>query len=235
MFLRLILLLIFSTSIFLAFPNEKMLLEGDSLFANQKYTEAFQAYKELFSGGEYSASMLLKMAFIRDGLGNYSDALYYLDLYYKKSADRSVVGKIEALSKEENLVGYTYDDLHFFKVTIIKYKNQIRLIIMSTVILLTVYIFRKKKQQEKPLVALIFQTVLFACLFLISNDLFTVNQGIIREDNTLLRSGPSAGAEPIEVINKGHKVDIVERTPVWTKIDWQGEDVFVRNGRIKAI
>ena len=95
--------------------------------------------------------------------------------------------------------------------------------------------FRKKKQQEKPLVALIFQVLLFACLFLISNDLFTVNQGVIRQDNTLLRSGPSAGAEPIEVINKGHKVDIVERTPVWTKIDWQGEDVFVRNGRIKAI
>ena len=55
------------------------------------------------------------------------------------------------------------------------------------------------------------------------------------DDLTLLRSGPSAGAEPIEVVTKGHKVKVVSQSEIWTKVLWNGNEVFVRSNRLKLI
>ena len=232
---RLILLFIFSACVTVALPQTGSLTEGDSLFARQKYTEAFEIYQDLFSEGQFSASMLLKMAFIKDGLGDYPEALYYLDLYYRRSADRSVVSKIQEISQEKNLVGFNYNDTHFFKALLAKYRAEIQAGLVVLSVLLMYYIYRKRRNQEKPVTATVFQLLIFAALVLVTNNLFETKQGIISNDNTLLRSGPSAGAEPVTMIERGHKVKVLDQTEVWTKISWEGQEVFVRNGKLKVI
>lgn len=236
MFLRLILsvLLVASLSSVTA-DSGRALLMADEEFEKGKYTEAYEIYQNLFSQGVYSSSMLLKMAFIQDGLGNYQEALYYLDLYYKKSADRSVVGKIEEISEEWSLSGYSYDDIDFFKALLSRYKAHLQMALVTLMLFLTVYILRKKQQKEQPVTASIFQLLTIAGLFFLSNNLFETDKGIIYMDNTLVRTGPSAGAEPVTVIEKGHKVEVVEQTSVWTKIKWRGEEGFIRNGRVRII
>ena len=48
----------------------------DSLFQAKRYTQSFDLYHEiLFSYKKASPGMLLKMAYIKEGLGNYSEAL----------------------------------------------------------------------------------------------------------------------------------------------------------------
>ena len=42
--------------------------------------------------------MLLKMAYIQEGLNHVGQALYYLNLYYLASKDKSVLGKMEELA-----------------------------------------------------------------------------------------------------------------------------------------
>lgn len=212
-----------------------MQLQADSLFAQQKYTEAFLIYDGLFKSGQASESMLLKMAFIKDGLDDYSDALYYLDLYYQQSADKSVVLKIEEISEEKDLAGYSYNDSHFFLALLNKYKGQLQLAIVSIALFLTVYIYKKRQLKEKPITATVFQVLTLAALLFLSNNSFQSNYGIISQDNTLLRNGPSAGAEPVQLIRKGHKVNVISRSDVWTKISWDGEEVYLRNGKIKII
>ena len=235
MFLRLIVLFFFLFSISMAEANEKLKQQADSLFSNQKYTEAFELYEKVFLDGAYSESMLLRMAFIKDGLGNYVDALYYLDLYYKLSADKSAVTKIEEISSDNRLQGYQYDDTNFFKAILKKFTIEFQLALLSISLLLTAYIYRKRKQQERPTTATVFQVLVLMGLLFLTNSTFEVKYGIISQNNTLLRSGPSAGADPIEMIEKGHKVVILEQNPVWTKIKWSGEEVFLRNGKIKII
>ncbi|MEQ9402837.1 MAG: hypothetical protein RIM99_04565 [Cyclobacteriaceae bacterium] len=235
MILRLIACYIFLGAVFLAKSDVKKISQADSLFDQQKYTEAFDVYETIFLSGQASASMLLRMAFIKDGLGNYVDALYYLDLYYKKSADKSVVVKIEELSSEKNLSGYQYDDSDFFRAVLHKHQQEFQLVLLALTILLTAYIFRKRKQNERPVTATVFQLILLVSLIFVSNNLFEEKKGIISQNSTLLRSGPSAGADPVELVGKGHKVDIIDRTLVWTKIRWNGEDVYVRNGKIRII
>ncbi len=232
---RLIVVFIFFGSFFTSLANEELQSQADSLFVQQKYTEAFQLYETIFQAGNFSESMLLKMAFIKDGLGNYVDALYYLDMYYKNSADKSVVGKIEEISNEKNLIGYSYDDSHFFVALLNKYRGQIQLLMVAIAIFLSVYIFKKRQLNEKPVTASVFQLISLTALLLIANNSYRDTYGIISQNSTLLRDGPSAGAEPVEMVNKGHKVTVLHRSAVWTKIDWEGEEVYIRNGKIKII
>ncbi len=208
--------------------------KADSLFANEKYTEAYYLYEDVFKQGKASSAMLLKMAFIQDGSDNYSEALYFLDLYYQKTGDRSVVTKIEELAQSNELKGYQYDDLDFFSILLKKYELEGQLILGALGLLLLAYAYRKRKDGYRPSTATVFQVIVLGCLLFISNYQSTT-KAIIQSESTLLRSAPTAGGEPIEFVSKGHKVDVLERSDIWTKINWEGEVVYVRNGRLKVI
>src|SRR5688500_9317335 len=84
------------------------LQKADSLFAQHQYTEAFKIYQQLLHRQEkYSPQMLLKMAFIQEGLKNYTQALYFLHLYHTKYPSRLALRKIEELARAHKLTGYT--------------------------------------------------------------------------------------------------------------------------------
>ncbi|WP_421764322.1 SH3 domain-containing protein [Ekhidna sp.] len=211
-----------------------MLNEADSLFLEQKYTQAIENYQDLYKNGMASPSMLLKMAFIQDGLGRHAEALYYLEKYYRMSADRNVVTKIEELSGNNDLQGYRYDDTDYFINLINKYRPQLLALFIALAVLMLVYILRKTKEGEKPIAAPIIQFFVI-CVILGLNNLEGSESAIIISDSTLLRSGPSAGAEPVDLIKKGHKVKVLGQDAVWTKIVWNEEEVYVRNGKLKLI
>ncbi len=217
----------------LAAQND-VLAQADSLFNEQKFTEAYEKYDNLFQNNQASNAMLLKMAFIQDGLGNYSEALFYLDTYFRASADRSVIGKIEELAAANDLKGYSYDDIDYFVALLKKYRVYMILLLSAFVLLLLTYVFRKSKQEERPIAAGVIQVIVVFFLFAIINFQAS-SEAILISNNTLLRSGPSAGAEPIERLEKGHKVKVLDRDEVWTQILWDGREVYVRNGKLRII
>jgi hypothetical protein len=62
---------------------EERLQRADSLFEQREYTEAFSLYNTLLATDRVcSPAMLMKMAYIQEGLGDYSEALYYLNQYF---------------------------------------------------------------------------------------------------------------------------------------------------------
>ena len=79
--------------------------------------------------------MLLKMAFIKEGLGDYTNALYYLNLYYLKTYNKRVLKKMENLAEQNKLSGYNYDDVEFFLNIYHKFQFQIDLLILTLILL----------------------------------------------------------------------------------------------------
>jgi len=77
-------ILLFLIITFSAVGQENILTRADSLYATKQYTQAFERYEVLFAGGRYSPAMLLKMAYIQEGLGHLGESLYYINLYYRK-------------------------------------------------------------------------------------------------------------------------------------------------------
>lgn len=232
--MRIFLGILFSCFFSQILAQKSTLAEGDSLFNQQKYTEAYEKYESVYKTEKASSSMLLKMAFIHDGLGNYTEALFFLDKYYRMSADRLVVGKIEELAESNDLSGYKYTDIDYFLALLEKYKVYIMFLLASTTLLLLVYILRKTKGEEIPYAAAIIQFIVAIGLVVVVN-VTPAPRAIVVSDQTLVRTGPSAGADPVEMIAKGHKVKILKQDEVWTQIVWDGREVFVRNGKLRII
>jgi len=231
---RSLIALLFFGSVLCFGANKNQLQVADSLFAEEKYTEAMETYQEFFIEGKLSPAMLLKMAYVADATGDYANALYYLDLYYQKSGDRLTVGKIEELAEANGLYGYNYSDADYLIAILSKYKIHLSILFLGMLVLLLAYSFKKVNQKERPYAALIIQS-LFGLLLLFLVNFNRDKKAIVVADQSLLRSGPSAGAEPVKLIEKGHKVTVIYSSEIWSKILWEGDEVFIRNSRLKAI
>ncbi|MCP4456625.1 MAG: SH3 domain-containing protein [Cytophagales bacterium] len=215
----------------LAQSNEQ-LADADSLFMNQKYTEAFSVYSELFTSGEVTQAMLLKMAFIKEGLGDTQQALLYLDQYYTLTADKSVLLKMQELADENQLNGYKVEDKDFFLNFINLYLLELQVALLAISLFLLAFTHQSKKKKRMPLGIPILQIIVLATFLILSNDLIESDTKII-QSSTLLMSGPSAGAEPVGWINSGHKVEVIDKSDVWTKIRWEEEEAYIRNSKLK--
>ena len=229
------------TFITLVFVSSSALAENselsiaDSLFNNQKYTEAYETYEKIFNENQASPAMLTRMAFIQEGLGNYANALYYLNLYYLQSSDRDALTKMREIAEEHNLTGYEYSDFKFFENFIRKYQMEISFCLMAFSLFVLGYSFRKTKKEERPAISLGVQLIALLALLAINNELFIKEKGIINQDQSILMSGPSAGAEPIESIGLGNKVTILETDELWSKIIWHDSEAYIRNKNVRKL
>lgn len=214
--------------------EDRVISVADSLFANNKYTEAYLQYEELFQDGMFTPAMLLKMAFIQDGSDNYAEALYYLDFYFQKTADRSVIGKIEEIAEEQTLEGYKYNDWNYFVAVYKKYKLQIVLLFLSLILLCSTYIYYTYKKQRTSKIAYAFQLLLVVFMFFLIN-FDTPQNGIILESHTLLREAPSAAADIKGTTGKGHKVRVLQVGPIWTHIRLADLEAFIKTSRVRPI
>lgn len=219
----------------LAFAQKTELSTADSLFMNQKYTEAYETYEKIFNENQASPAMLTRMAFIQEGLGNYANALYYLNLYYLQSSDRDALTKMREIAEEHNLSGYEYSDFKFFENFIRKYQMEISFCLMAFSLFILGYSFRKTKKDERPAISLGVQLIALIALLAINNELFIKDKGIINQDQSILMSGPSAGAEPIEAIGLGNKVTILETDELWSKIIWNDSEAYIRNKNVRKL
>ena len=82
------------------------LKKADSLFQAKQYTQSFELYTSVLKEKQYSPAMLLKMAYIQEGLGHTSMSLYYLHLYYLASHDDQALTKMEEIASKNGLEGY---------------------------------------------------------------------------------------------------------------------------------
>lgn len=211
------------------------LQKADSLFTQKKYTEAFEIYDALYQSDKASPAMLLKMAYIKEGLGDYVSAIIYLSNYKAITGDRDADQKIRDLAEEYQLSGYDYTDTSYLLDLLRDKKILISGVLLSLIFLSLAIIYRNKKKERPLIPAFIFQIFLLIGLFYISNDLYYTQKAIITFNDSILMSGPSAGAEPIDVIRRGHKVNVMSEGKVWTQIEWNGQNVYIRSSKLDII
>lgn len=211
--------------------NNSPLARADSLFIAQKYTEAFDVYHEVFLTEKVTESMLVKMAFIKEGLGDDVQALYYLDQYYNLTADKSILLKMEELANANSLNGYKVEDKDFLMNFTSLYGWQIQLTLISICVFLLFFSFQSKKKNRLPIGVPVLQILLLGAILVLSNNWLQSDTEIIQSP-TLLMSGPSAGSEPVGWVNEGHKIRVLDKSDVWTKISWEDNHAYIRNSKL---
>lgn len=228
---------LYSGQMVLAQTDQAQLLKtADSLYAARQYTQSYKLYDQLYrEQGVWSPAMLLRMAFIQEGLGDHSEALYYLNEYYILTSDERAVEKIQQLSEAHNLRGYTYQDYDLFLRFFREHRFLFLYGLLAIALVGLAYVALRKKRIEHPYGFGVSYVILLGLLFFITNFSVSPRQAIITADNTYIMKGPSAGAAVVSVSGKGHRVTVEGQQDVWTKIEWEGQPAFVRQHNLRFI
>jgi hypothetical protein len=213
------------------------LVKADSLFEQKKYTESFDLYEQILDEEQLaSPKMLLKMAFIKEGLGDYSRALYFLNVYYQKTSDKQARTKMKGIAEEHNLSGFDINDSDFFLNLLNKYKSIVAYSIFGfSLILLALILYQKYGARTRPVLLSILFVATQVILINVLNYSNVNSQAIIIESNSYLMSGPSSGADFVEIVDKGHRVKTFDEHGPWLEILWNDKVVYIKKNRVKKL
>ncbi len=216
--------------------ENKTLFMADSLFANQKFTQSFKLYDSIYHLKKATPSMLLKMAYIKEGLGDFTLAQYYLNEYYLATNNEQALTKMEKLAKEKGLTGYETNDLNLILSLYYKHFQWLSLgILILAIALFAFFLIQLIKSKQVPPVTSFFLLASLLGLFLLINFGKSYNKALIIKNNTFVMAGPSAGADVIDVIGKGNKVSINNHKDVWLQIDWDGQTGYIKSGNVRLL
>jgi|SRR5690606_11128257 uncharacterized protein YgiM (DUF1202 family) len=212
------------------------LYTADSLFRNRQFTQSLQHYEAVLANGEYTPAMLLKMAYINEGLDRPGKTLYYLSMYHQITGDQAVMRKMEELARKYNLTGYTVTDADRLLSWYLESREYISMTLAALCVLLLAIAFRIRfRKHQRPVGTFVTLTVFLAILLVHLNAGDKLQRGIIAESNTFIMTGPSPGAEVVERVGEGHRLDVVGKKDVWLKVKWNGETAYVKEGNVLTV
>lgn len=215
--------------------SQHRLTPADSLFDAKRYTQALSKFEGVINNQEYTPAMLLKMAYIYEGLGNIAKTQYFLNLYFLATNDDSVLDKMETLATSHELEGYEVSDQQRIWLAIKSFKSAYLLVLIGLTALAGAWAVHRKRLNKKIIFPVVMQVVLCLTLVVLLQLVKSSDYAIVVEPNTYIMTGPSAGADVLEVIDAGHRVQLLGRKDVWLKIRWRDQDAYLKEELLQAI
>lgn len=211
------------------------LASADSLFEAKRYTQALNQFQQIFEKEGYTHAMLLKMAYIHEALGNVAKTQYFLSLYFLSTDDDSALNKMEELAIKNKLEGYALTDMG--KMWLLIKKNATPLVCVNISFIMFAFAGIVRQRKKKGNAYLPLALVMGFCLLLVVflQRLHGKQSSILLQPSTYLMSGPSSGADVLEIVEAGHKVEVVGKRDVWLRIRWRDEDAFIKEEQLQPI
>lgn len=214
--------------------NNLELFRADSLFDQRSFQEAMVIYKQNYQQGIYSPAMLLKMAFVAEGMKDNESASLYLGKYYDINPDPQIINKIKSLTNQTMLEGYEVSDAERFLLYLSEHERLIILtltgLVLVSLLLVMLSVYRQKKE------AVYWPSLLLVVLvFLANNFLSPSRSGLITHSPTLILSAPSGAGDLIQRVEPGHRVKIRSTDDIWYEIEWKGEKAYVKQENVSKL
>jgi len=226
----------FLTNPSLAQTSGYRLETADSLFEAKRYTQSLEHYEEILQQRQYTPAMLLKMAYINEGLNNIGSAMYFLNLYSLATHDEAATTKMDELAEKYDLEGYETTDSDRFWTFYLDNHLNLSLAFAAIIVLLTALMYRTRiRQHKRPIATFIAVAALALLLFVHQQYGDDRARSITAQPHTYLMAGPSAGASVLDVVGDGHRVEVIGRKDVWLKIRWDDEIAYVKQDALRSV
>lgn len=210
------------------------LQRADSLFKAKQYTQSLEVYHSVFAEKKYTPAMLLKMAYINEGLGKPGITLYYLKLYHLATNDEQALKKSEEIASKYKLAGYETNDASRFKNWVSRNMMFIQLGLALLLLGVGALVWIQKRQQQNPWGAVAALIIVTGSLFYFTN-FYGSTCVIVASHQAYLMEGPSAGSAVVGVVEEGNLLTTSGREDVWLKVKWSDRDVFVKENEVLTI
>lgn len=208
---------------------------ADSLFRAKQYTQSFALYNSILATRQYSSAMLLKMAYIQEGLGHIGQCLFYLNLYQIASGDEQTITKMEELAEKGNLEGYKTGE----NSPLVEWLSEHRFMLSLSISLMALGMigltFFQKRKSMSVLPPLTGAFVFMALLLVINNFWYAPTRVIIDNPRSYLMDAPSAGGAVLDVVSSGHRLEVTGKKDVWLKVKWRERDAYIKSNQVRLI
>ncbi|MFD2934403.1 SH3 domain-containing protein [Spirosoma flavum] len=213
------------------------LRRADSLFVSGDQIKAARIYEmALVEGHTATDPMLLKLASAYERQNDVPRLLYYLDVYFERHPDDVVLRRMNDIARANNLSGYETDDLNYFYLFYRKYGLYFLLFLLIPAgYVFTVLVLKLIRKQSVPVRQKWVVFIYLLLLLIFTNLPEGVQSGITSHDRVLLRTDPSAAAPVIDVIGRGHKVNILGTKDIYLRILWHNNLYFIRRDNVWII
>lgn len=210
---------------------------ADSLFAQGDQRNAARLYEMALADGHTATdAMLLKLASAYEQQNDVPRQLYYLDVYFERHPDDAVLRRMNEIARSNNLSGYETDDLNYFYLFYRKYGIYFLLFLMIPAgYVFTVLLLKLLRKEAIPRRQKWIVFVYLIMLLIFTNLPEGVQSGITSQDRVLLRTDPSAAAPIVDVIGRGHKVNILGTKDIYLRVLWHNELYFIRRDNVWII
>ena len=173
---------------------------------------------------------------IKEGLGNYSDALFYLNTLYNLTPSEEVLYKIEALAKKNNLTGYESSDLDLLFILKYRYYQESVFILLGLLISTLIIIFIQFKKKETPSTVFIaISAILITSTIYFTNFKLLPDKAIVTNQEASLRTHPTNAASTITNIPNGTRIEIKDDFDIWTKTTHDENEGYVKSIKIRNL
>lgn len=215
---------------------EYRLKMADSLYVKRQYTQSLELYSQIFKEHTYSPAMLLKMAYIEEGLGQNPMALYYINLYYEITHDPSALHKMEDMATKYNLTGYELSQTDHTLALINENKTAITTALSAIcIVLLSLMIFTLRVKKIRPYISFSFFALTLILLVAFANVNLVPHNGITKNAPAYLMSGPSPGSNVLGIVNEGNRLPIRGRHDVWVKVKWRDGYAYLKENQVLEV
>ena len=217
--------------------GQERLHQADSLFAIGQYLSAQELYKkQLITDNRFRPTALLKLAYIAELNGDYTNSLYYLAVLSRGAPSEAIYQKMEALALKYRLSGYTFDDFGYLVLYVKKYGQWLFLVMIAIAGYALFELFVKYRKTESitfvpKAIVLLFLLGLLVALNV--NEFY--DEGIIASDTTFLRDSPSSASSVVGTIGKGNKVIVLGKRDHWKLVFLKGKFVYLKQDDLLLI
>ena len=186
-----------------------------------------EIYDFNYQSGVYSPAMLLKMAFITEGIGDNERATLYLSKYYDLDPNPAAITKIKSLTGQSSLVGYQVSDGQRFMIFLTEYQDYIVgvLAIFLVLSIITSWITGRKSEKTQNFWPTILLIIL---IFFANNFLNGPNTGLVTSSPTFIVTEPTAGGELVDMVEPGHRVRIKSSKDIWYEVEWKDKRAYIK-------
>lgn len=77
--------------------------------------------------------------------------------------------------------------------------------------------------------------ILITVIFLTNNFLKGPNTAIITKSPTLIMSKPTAGGDPVDLVEPGHRVKIKSTKDIWYEVEWKNKTAYIKKDHLTRL